>query len=149
MNLIICNLLIASLSFYSASGLWHTSFEDAQINAQEESVPILMVFSGSDWCKPCIRLKREVFETETFISFAKDNLSLLVLDFPRYKKNKLEPEVREHHESLAGKYNPNGEFPLVVILDPDGNVIGKTGYLPGGPDAYISHIQQIIQDQSE
>lgn len=122
---------------------WNVTYAEAAAEAKADHKPILMVFGGSDWCKPCIMLRKEVWESETFKQYAKDNLVLLELDFPRMKKNQL-PEVQaKQNEALAAKYNKDGVFPLVVLTDENGNVISKTGYKAGGPDHYIEHLKQL------
>ncbi len=121
--------------------IWLTSFQQAQELAIEEQKPILLVFSGSDWCRPCIQLDREVFQDSSFLSFAKSELVLLKADFPRSRKNRLGDEQRLHNERLAQRYNPKGEFPLVLLLDPEGNELARTAYRSGGAKAYIEFIQ--------
>jgi len=124
---------------------WQHSLEAATKQAAEEHKPILMVFAGSDWCKPCIMLRREVWETPAFRDYAKDHFVLLELDFPRFKKNQLPADQTKYNEQLAGQYNREGVFPLVVLTDEKGQVLGKTGYQPGGPEKYISHLEQLLQ----
>ena len=68
---------------------WQTSFDAAIRLSQQEDKPIVLVFSGSDWCAPCIRLKRNILESEEFKSYAAENYVLYNADFPRKKKNKL------------------------------------------------------------
>ncbi|MEL6843429.1 MAG: thioredoxin family protein [Bacteroidota bacterium] len=120
---------------------WFTSFEQAQNLAQEQQKPILLVFSGSDWCRPCIQLDREVFQDPAFQAFAEGELILLKADFPRRKKNQLTPVQKAENESLAQRYNPKGEFPLVLLLDPEGNVLSRTAYRPGGAKAFVEYLQ--------
>ena len=132
----------------SASGLqWQHSLADAMQEAGTSHKPILMVFSGSDWCKPCIMLRKEVWETEAFVKYAQDNLVLLELDFPRFKKNQLPSEQRKYNEQLASRYNQEGVFPLVVLTDEEGQVLAKTGYEPGGAAHYIEHLQGLLKNK--
>lgn len=121
--------------------IWLTSFEQAQTLAIEEQKPILLVFSGSDWCRPCIQLDREVFQDSSFLAFADSELILLKADFPRSKKNRLPKELQSHNERLAQRYNPKGEFPLVLLLDKSGKEITRTGYRSGGSNAFISFLK--------
>ena len=123
---------------------WQHNYEEATKQAAAEHKPILMVFAGSDWCKPCILLNKEVWNTDTFAKYAKDNLVLLELDFPRFKKNQLPAEQVKHNEQLAEKYNTEGIFPLVVLVDEDGSVISKIGYKTGGPEAYVQHLDKLL-----
>ncbi len=124
--------------------VWNTEFESALTQAKEKNKPILISFAGSDWCKPCIMLTKEVFETPEFDQYANENLVLLLLDFPRLKKNKLTDEQTKHNEQLAAKYNKTGEFPLVVLIDAEGKVIAKTGYQKGGADNFIKYLNSVL-----
>src|SRR5204863_807913 len=104
---------------------WLTSYEQAQKEAQEENKLLLLDFTGSDWCGWCIMLDREVFSKPEFKEYAKKNLVLLELDFPRMKK--MPPEVTAQNEKLAMKYGIQG-FPTVVVFDSNGKPLGALGY---------------------
>jgi thioredoxin-related protein len=123
---------------------WLYDYNTAQKTAKADHKPILMVFAGSDWCKPCILLNKEVWNTPTFQKYAQDNLVLIELDFPRFRKNQLPAGQVKHNEALAEKYNPEGIFPLVVLLDENGQVISKTGYKTGGADTYVQHLEKLL-----
>ena len=138
-------LLVTAASAQTTEKLWLSNYEQAAKKAKAENKPILMVFAGSDWCKPCIMLRKEVWDTDAFMNYAKDNFVLLELDFPRFKKNQLPEEQVKHNEALAEKYNTEGTFPLVVVTDADGKVLAKTGYQPGGPQNYIQHLQTLMK----
>src|SRR5689334_10921831 len=101
---------------------WLANFDAAKETASKENKYILLNFSGSDWCGPCIKMKKEVFGNEAFLSLAEKKLVLVRADFPRSKKNQLSKEQTNHNEALAEKYNPSGKFPLTVLLYPDGKV---------------------------
>lgn len=102
---------------------WDTNFENAKKQAAKEHKLILLNFSGSDWCGPCIRLHDEIFESATFKNFADNNLVLVNADFPRLKKNQLSKEQQKSNDKLADKYNPEGIFPFTVLMNADGTVI--------------------------
>ena len=115
----------AVLSFFfivSFTG-WELDFGTALQKAKQEHKLILLNFSGSDWCVPCIRLHKEVFESSSFKIFADSNLILVNADFPRLKKNQLSKEQQKMNEELADKYNPQGSFPYTVLVDEEGKVI--------------------------
>ena len=132
-----------------ASTSWFTNIEQAQQAAIEHHKPILMFFSGSDWCKPCIMLKTNVLESEAFTAFANESLILLELDFPYRKKNLLSKEQTEHNEQLAEKYNPNGQFPYLVMLDEKGELLEKFTFKKNAtPEECIAFIQTIINTQN-
>jgi thioredoxin-related protein len=96
--------------------------------AKESNRNIVMVFSGSDWCAPCIKLDKSVWQSQEFQDFAKDHWIMLRADFPRKKANQLPEDQKMKNAQLAEKYNKNGYFPLVLVLDPNGNILGQTGY---------------------
>lgn len=144
-------LLLVAISLITSSyistedkDIWMHDFEAVKAKAKELNKPILMSFAGSDWCRPCVMLTKEVYEDDKFKSYAEENLVLLLLDFPRLKKNKLSDEQIRHNEAMASKYNTNGEFPLVVLVDAEGNVIAKTGYLKGGADSFINYLNSVL-----
>jgi len=115
----------AVLSFFfivSFTG-WEHDFGIALQKAKKEHKLILLNFSGSDWCVPCIRLHKEVFANSSFKIFADSNLILVNADFPRLKKNQLSKEQQKMNEELADKYNPQGSFPYTVLVDEEGKVI--------------------------
>lgn len=105
------------------SAEWLTNFEQAQHEARAQNKLILLNFSGSDWCAPCIKMKQDVFDQATFMEYAAQNLILVRADFPRNKKHQLEAEQKTHNERLAEKYNPEGKFPLTLLLNPAGKVL--------------------------
>ena len=144
-NLFWITLLILTLSvvgIHAEDSEWLTDFEKAKQLAAEKNLPILVDFSGSDWCGWCIRLKNEVWSKDVFKTYAKENLILFVADFPRMKK--LPEKIVRQNETLARKYGIRG-LPTVLIMKADGTVLAKSGYRPGGADAYIEHIEDILK----
>ncbi len=110
---------------------WENDLDTAKHKAKQEHKLILLEFSGSDWCGPCIRLRKEVFETEGFKSFADTSLVLLNADFPRLKKNQVSKEQQKKNEKLAEEYNPDGIFPRTLLLAADGKVVRTWDGYPG------------------
>ena len=121
---------------------WRTNWDDAKLEAEKENKKLILVFSGSDWCIPCIKLEKEVWENSTFNEYAKDNYVLFRADFPKRKKNKLDNVTQKRNDMLAAEYNPKGYFPFVVIMDSQGNVRGLLGYEKKSPKDYITRINQ-------
>jgi len=119
---------------------WTTNFEEAKILASKKNQNIVLVFQGSDWCGPCIKLDREIWSTNTFKAFSKSHFVMLKADFPRRKANQLESEQIKRNTLLAEKYNPSGYFPLVVVLNSEGKVLGQTGYKNVSPTEYIAQL---------
>ncbi len=134
-------LLLVSVSTFAQN--WLTDIDQAKAKASENKTNILLVFSGSDWCAPCMKLDKFIWQSEEFKTFSKDHFVLLRADFPKQKKNKLSNEQQAHNDKLAEKYNPNGYFPLVVILDKNGGTIGTTGYKNVSPAEYIKQLQAL------
>ncbi|MFC5270226.1 thioredoxin family protein [Adhaeribacter terreus] len=123
---------------------WLTNFDKAKTEAKASHKLILLNFSGSDWCGPCIKLTREVFESESFDKYADANLVRLNADFPRLKKNQLSKEQTKHNEGLADQYNKAGTFPLTLLLDENGKVLKKWEGNPGlKPEEFVDAINQI------
>jgi len=147
MKLIITACLVALTGLTTSKDLnWGADFEAAKVEAASNDHTILIVFSGSDWCKPCIQLHKELFETETFSTYAKEHLTLVKADFPYRKKNRLSKEQTAHNEQLASTYNPDGEFPLAVFTDAQGNVLGSFGFDKGKqPEDYISEFKKYLK----
>jgi thioredoxin-related protein len=110
---------------------WGSDLSIAQQAAKDQHKLILLNFSGSDWCGPCIKLKKDVFESTEFQSFADANLVLVRADFPRLKKNQLAKDQQAKNDALAERYNSDGKFPLTVLLNEQGKVLKEwDGYQP-------------------
>ncbi|WP_040280838.1 thioredoxin family protein [Psychroserpens damuponensis] len=119
---------------------WQTDINVAKEIASKESKPIILVFQGSDWCAPCIKLDREIWSTDTFKKYAKENYIMLKADFPRRKKNALSEVQTKANALLAEKYNKQGFFPFVVVLDSNGKVLGESSYKKTTPENYIKEL---------
>jgi thioredoxin-related protein len=119
---------------------WQTDINVAKEIASKESKPIILVFQGSDWCAPCIKLDREIWSTDTFKKYAKQNYVMLKADFPRRKKNALSETKTKANAQLAEKYNKQGFFPFVVVLDSSGKVLGESSYKKTTPENYIKEL---------
>lgn len=119
---------------------WLTNFEMAQAQAQAGKKTLLINFTGSDWCPPCLMLERQVFEQPEFAEYAAKNLVLLKVDFPRIKMQSLEEKAA--NRKLAERYEIYG-FPTIVLLDSSGKEIGELGYQPGGPKPFIAAIEKL------
>ena len=136
----ITSLLLFFLSSSSFSQNWLTNFNEAKKVALEKNQNIILVFQGSDWCAPCIKLDKEIWSTEEFNILSKDHFVMIKADFPRKKSNKLSAELSEQNAKLAETYNNQGFFPLVVVLDKNGTVLGKMGYEKLSPSTYFKKL---------
>ncbi|GHC59223.1 thioredoxin family protein [Ulvibacter litoralis] len=119
---------------------WQTDIFTAKEMAAKENKPIILVFQGSDWCAPCIKLDREIWSTDTFKKYAAENYVMLKADFPRRKKNALSEAQTKANALLAEKYNKQGYFPFVVVLDANGKVLGENSYKKTTPENYIKEL---------
>ncbi len=123
---------------------WEPDFTTAAKKARDNNKVLLLNFSGSDWCIPCIRMHKEIFGTAQFGDLSDSLLILYNADFPRKKKNELPSLLRQQNDSLAATYNPEGKFPLTLLLSPDGKVLGRwEGYPEDGAAAFSSSIKKI------
>ncbi|MCF7817730.1 MAG: thioredoxin family protein [Kiritimatiellales bacterium] len=122
-------------------GGWLTDFEKAVAKAKVEGKYVLIDFSGSDWCGWCIKLDKEVFSQQAFKDYAKDHLVLLLVDWPQQAANS--KEVQAKSQPLMEKFGIDS-FPTVILLDPNGEPVDKTGYRPGGAEAYVDYISKVI-----
>jgi thioredoxin-related protein len=136
-------LLVGFMSFSSFSQEWETSFEEAKAKATKNHHNIILVFQGSDWCAPCIKLDKEIWSSAEFQSLSKDHFVMLLADFPRKKANKLSDEQTAQNAKLAELYNNQGYFPLVVVLDKAGKELGKLGYEKLSPRAYFEKLTSL------
>ena len=121
---------------------WEPDFENAKKIAREKHELILLNFSGSDWCGPCIMLRKDYLENETFLAMANENLVMVNADFPRKKKNQLSETQAKRNDALAEKYNKEGQFPYTLLLDADGKVL-KTW--KGAPEESVEKWTQEIK----
>ena len=142
-------LLILFSSFLLSSNGWLTNFDTATKAATEKHQLILLNFSGSDWCGPCIRLRKEIFETAAFISFADSNLVLINADFPRNKKNRLSEDQTKQNDAIADKYNPEGKFPYTLLLNADGKVLKEWDDFPDETPAGFVAILKSVCDANK
>lgn len=124
-------IVVALMGLMIAPPQWHSRMEEAQALARSGHRHILVNFSGSDWCGPCIVLRKEVFDDPGFGSLADSSLVLVNADFPRMRKNQLPKEQQEANDKLADRYNPTGIFPLTLLLTAEGKVLRRWEGNPG------------------
>lgn len=137
-------LFVAFLFCVPSKPVWLHDINAAKETAKKENKLILLNFSGSDWCIPCIKMEDEVFNTDLFANYAKDQLVLVNADFPRKKKNLLTKDQQSINDHLAEKYNPGGSFPYTVLLDSAGNKLKIwDGYYKNGVEKFIQEIRAV------
>jgi len=137
------SFLVTGFLIISISG-WETNFENAKKKATEEHKLILLNFSGSDWCIPCIKFHKQVLENSFFINYADSNLVLFNADFPRLKKNQLSKDLQTKNDKLADQYNPTGIFPYTLLLTADGKIIKTWEGFPNlTPEQFTRQIKNL------
>ena len=129
------------LIFSTPNVEWKGDFDAAKTQAAKEHKLILINFSGSDWCGPCIRLRKEILESAAFENYASDHLLLVRADFPRQKKNQPAKDQVKRNEELADKYNADGKIPYTQLVDESGKVLKIwDGFPDETPDQFVSDI---------
>jgi thioredoxin-related protein len=136
--------LVLSGSALAKGSDWLTSYDKAVAMAKKTNKPILVDFTGSDWCTWCIRLDKEVFKTAEFKKWAKANVVLLSLDFPQSTPQPA--KLKQQNEKLASKYGVQG-FPTVLFLNAAGKELGRSGYEEGGPKKWIASVSKIVKSK--
>lgn len=124
--------------------IWHDSFETALQVSRDTGKPILADFTGSDWCTWCIKLRKDVFETPEFKDWARENVVLLELDYP--KRAMQSAAIRKQNKDLSDRYNISG-YPTVLFFDSEGEVLGKLGYMRE-PSDWIAAAMPILVEQN-
>ena len=120
---------------------WLTDIKTAQATAASEGKPIFTYFTGSDWCGWCKRLDANVLSHKEFQDYARENLVMLMLDFPR--RTAQAPEIKRANESMAKQYGVRG-FPTIVLTAKDGREIARTGFQQMNPSQYVEHLKKLL-----
>ena len=141
MKLIRFLLLISLLpALAQGASTWLTDLTKAQSQARTEKKAMLLNFTGSDWCGWCIRLQREVFSKPEFDEYARKNLVLVEVDFPK-RKAQSDAQLRANR-ALAQRFSVEG-YPTLVVLDSAGKELGRLGYEPGGPKSFLAKLSKL------
>mgnify|MGYP000708442567 CR=1 FL=1 len=109
-----------------AAKKWSTSPAEAMQQAAAQNKGVMLEFTGSDWCPPCMQLRANVFSKPDFQKEAQKNFVLVELDYPRGKEQS--KEMKAANEKLAQQYGVRG-FPTVVFADASGKPFG--GFVGG------------------
>ncbi|WP_452599483.1 thioredoxin family protein [Pontimicrobium sp. MEBiC01747] len=125
---------------------WLTDIEEAKQEAKASKKPILLFFTGSDWCPPCKSLKKDFFNSEAFEKKSKDFV-LVMVDIPR-RTDIITPEQRKKNNILVSKYNKKGSYPNLVALNGSLNVIGElSGYtFLRETDTHFNFIDSVLEN---
>ena len=132
-------LALASTLALAKDG-WSEEYDKALAQAKADKKLVLLDFTGSDWCGWCIKLDKEVFSQAEFAEYAKKNLVLVELDFPRSKEQS--KELKAQNTKLQGEFKIQG-YPTIIVLNSEGKKVGELGYQPGGPKAFIAELDKL------
>lgn len=141
-------LVLGSLTIQAQELKWETDINKAIQVSKKKKKPMLLFFTGSDWCGWCMRLQKEVLKTPEFAKWANDNVILVELDYPR--RSPQLPEIQKQNQELQQVFGIQG-FPTVWFAKAtkkDGKInfeqLGSTGYVAGGPSAWLKGADQIL-----
>ena len=129
-----------------AAAVWLDDLPKAQTQAKAEKKFVLMHFSGSDWCGWCMKLRKEVFLKPEFESYARSNLVLVGIDFPKRKPQL--PARQAANQQLAEQFKVQG-FPTLLLLDGEGTSLGRISYGQGGTKAFLAEVEKLIHPPLE
>lgn len=146
MNIRSFSCLLIAFSFATAiarGAEWQTDYEQALATAKAAKKCVLLDFTGSDWCGPCIEMKRVVFSKAAFLNYAQKNLILVEIDYPRHKT--LPERITKQNERLMHQYGiDRSGYPTVVLLNPDGKILGQLeGYSGERPADIIAWVEKL------
>ncbi|HUX84103.1 MAG TPA: thioredoxin family protein [Chitinophagaceae bacterium] len=137
--------ILAIACFFWIPNGWHYNLEEATQIAQREHKHILLNFSGSDWCGPCILMRREILDNPDFLKMADSALVLVNADFPRNKKDQLSISQQKINNAMADRYNPEGKFPFTLLLNGEGKVLKVWDGMPDeNPEQFANEVIHII-----
>lgn len=142
-------LFLSALAYGQEKATWHTNFEKAAQLSMQTGKPIVANFTGSDWCGWCIKLKKEVFDKQAFKDWADKNVVLLELDYPR--RTPQDEQIKKQNRELQKFFQVRG-YPTIHVFNVavvDGKTqitqLGQTGYVAGGPSAWINKTNSFLK----
>jgi thioredoxin-related protein len=148
-TLIALLFILGSYALEAQELVWNNNLKNSIEISNKTKKPLLLFFTGSEWCGWCIRLQTEVFKTPEFKKWANENVVLVELDFPR--RTVLAPEITEQNNQLQQFFAVQG-YPTVWFVNAsnsDGKVniekLGNTGYLAGGPKVWLETANGILK----
>ena len=139
-----CAAFLGFTSAFAGGEGWTHDFAAAKKQAADEKKDLLIDFTGSDWCGWCERLNEQVFIQAPFKAGVKDKFVLVELDYPQKPENvaKLSDETKAQNKELQAKYSING-YPTILLCDAEGRPYAKTGFQKGGPEIYVTHLDEL------
>lgn len=139
-------LLVGATLAHARTDGWVWFFDTALQRARQTGKPMLIDFSGSDWCKPCLALDRNIYQKPEFKAWAAKKVILLRLDYPKHVAQS--PAVTQQNEAIARQLGVDG-FPTVLLVRPDGLVLGRTGYFTPDVKKWLAVADQILSHANQ
>ena len=127
-NILLASSAAAIVAPAFAAVEWMTDFEAAKAKSVAENKPLLIDFTGSDWCTWCIKLKQDVLSKAEFEQYIADKFIPVEIDIPANADKVGGEEQREKNLRLSEEYGVEG-FPTVMVLTPEGLVAGGIGHV--------------------
>lgn len=139
-----CSLISQPAYAQAASSqlAWYTNYNEAASAAKRANKPLILFFTGSDWCGWCKKMDQEVFASPEFAQAVGNDFIFVELDFPMNKP--LPAAQSQENNRLKQKFGVTG-YPTIIVLDSNGNFIAETGYRPGGGKSYADYLKQLIK----
>ena len=142
--ILIATLFLSFSSVGKKEVTWYTNYNEALNVAKNNNQNILIYFTGSDWCAPCIQLKKDLFDTKEFEELSQQYV-LLYIDIPR-RNDIVSPDQKAHNKEVFKKFNKTGVFPLFLAVSPKGKVLDEySGYSMNGEISY--HLDFLEKNQ--
>lgn len=125
---------------------WMTDFQAAKALAKEQSKPMFLYFTGSDWCPWCIKMNTQILSTPEFNQALSQKMIFVKVDFPR--STQLDKATKQQNDQLSKTFGVQG-FPTVILLDSNGDRIEKLSFQAGGGAIYAKKVLDIIDQHSK
>lgn len=144
-------LFVGSYTLSAQDLVWHNNLNEALKVSEQTKKPLMLFFTGSDWCGWCVRLQNEVFRKPEFVKWANDNVVLVEVDFPR--KTPQAPEIQTQNRELQQFFEVGG-YPTVWFVTAaktndkiSFGKLGSTGYVAGGPSVWLNGANEILKQK--
>ena len=137
--------LFAAVSCFAAGNkaVWSENYLQARKAAAAKKIPMLILFSGSDWCPPCMQLDKTILDTKEFAAYAgKGKFVLFKADFPRAVKKPA--AIAQQNQQLMQIYRVQG-VPTIILAGADGKEFARTGFIPVSAKKYIEHLEKLLK----
>ncbi|MCE2982434.1 MAG: thioredoxin family protein [Parachlamydia sp.] len=135
---------IGQMQQQNAGVNWLTHYPEAVKQSQSSGKPIVVLFTGTNWCPACMKLEKEVLKKPEFAGAVGSRFIFLKAEFP---DSSAESVQASPYYSLLERYNIE-TFPTLVIIDAKGQRLNTVGYQAGGPSHYINKMMQMHSGRS-